>query len=180
MKPNELDDASHAFDFLLGERKIRNRRLTKRLQGGEDWETFDAWQTNQALPGRIGNYDDFVADAWRPGYVGLSLRLFNPETGLWSIHWLDNKTGGLTRAGILTPPVVGKFEDGIGTFIGRDELDGKPILVRYTWTDTDTDRPRWEQDMSADDGHTWEMNWSMVFEHHAAAAAPALLAPALR
>jgi hypothetical protein len=161
---NKDGDASRAFDFLLGERKIINRRLVKRLQGCDEWESFEAWQTNQTLPGRIGNVDDFVAGSWRPGYVGLSLRLFNPQTGLWSIFWLDNQTGGLNRSGLMLPPVVGGFENGIGIFEGSDVLDGRAIRVRYTWSDVDTDRPRWEQAMSGDDGKTWEMNWSMVFE----------------
>jgi hypothetical protein len=158
------DNGRHAFDFLRGESKIFNRRLVTRLQGCDEWETFEARQTNRTLPGQIGNYDDFVAAAWRPGYVGLSLRLFNPQTGLWSIYWLDNKTGGMSSSGMLQPPVVGKFESGIGIFEGCDELEGKPIRVRYTWSDVDTAHPRWEQAMSDDDGRTWEMNWSMVFE----------------
>lgn len=152
------------FNFLLGDWKVRNRRLVERLKGCDEWEEFDAWQTNRALPGGIGNYDDFVADAWRPGYVGLSLRLFNPETGLWSIYWLDNKNGGLERSGTLLPPVVGKFDNGIGLFEGEDVLNGRAIRVRYTWSDAGGDRPRWEQSMSEDNGRTWEMNWSMVFE----------------
>lgn len=165
MNGNDAHDGNrHAFDFLLGDRRVINRRLTRRLQGCDEWEVFEAWQTNLALPGGIGNYDDFVADAWRPGYVGLSLRLFNPQTGLWSIHWLDNGTGGLDRSGRMLPPVVGKFENGIGIFEGDDEMDGKPIRVRYTWSGVHTERPRWGQAMSADGGVTWEMNWSMVFE----------------
>jgi len=157
-------DGSRDFDFLLGERKVINRRLVKRLQGCEEWEHFEAWQTNCALPGRIGNYDDFVAASWRPGYVGMSLRLFNPQTRLWSIHWLDNQNGGLHPSGLLLPPVVGKFENGVGVFEGEDELDGRPIRVRYTWSGTQTDRPCWEQHMSDDGGGSWEKNWEMVFE----------------
>ncbi|MEG1117290.1 MAG: hypothetical protein RSE46_19800, partial [Janthinobacterium sp.] len=67
----------HDFDFLLGHWDVENRRLTRRLQDGQEWETFSATQCNRALPAGIGNYDDFIAAAWRPGFVGLSLRLFN-------------------------------------------------------------------------------------------------------
>jgi hypothetical protein len=161
-RPDE--DGSRAFEFLLGDSTIVNRRLVHRFAGSDEWETFEARQTNLALPGNIGNYDDFVAHAWRPGYVGLSLRLFNPQNGLWSIYWLDNETGGLNPSGLLRPPVVGKFTDGVGVFEGSDEIHGKPILVRFTWADIDTSSPRWEQSMSDDDGQSWEMNWSMVFD----------------
>lgn len=100
--------------------------------------------------------------------MGLSLRLFNPQNRLWSIYWVDNITGGLDTAGLLKPPVVARFTDGVGVFNGQEVVDGKPILVRFTWRDTNTDNPRWEQAMSDDEGQTWEMNWSMVFQRSVA------------
>lgn len=151
------------FDFLLGHWTIENRRLQHRLQGNDAWDTFEASARNQALPAGIGNYDDFMPGAWRQGYVGMSLRIFNPQTALWSIYWLDNETGGLHASGLLRPPVVGRFDDGVGLFEGEDELDGKPIKVRYRWCDIGPDHARWEQSMSDDGGATWEMNWRMLF-----------------
>ncbi|MET3130844.1 hypothetical protein AAKU55_001102 [Oxalobacteraceae bacterium GrIS 1.11] len=159
--PKLEHDGSRDFDFLAGPWLIDNRRLLKRLQDNHEWESFDATMHNQALPGGIGNYDDFIAEQWRPGFVGMSLRLFNPQTRLWSIYWLDNKTAGLNGAGTLLPPVVGKFEHGIGVFECDDELDDKPIRVRYTWSDITPDSACWEQAMSPDQGKTWEMNWHM-------------------
>jgi hypothetical protein len=165
MNRSELpDDGRRDFDFLLGDWKVTNRRLRKRLQGCDEWESFEAWQTNRSLPGGIGNYDDFVAATWRPDYVGMSLRLFNPQTRQWSIHWLDNQNGGLNPAGTLLPPVVGTFDKGVGIFEGDDTLDDQPIRVRYIWSGVGTDTPRWEQEMSGDAGRTWEKNWVMDFE----------------
>ncbi len=157
-------DGIRDFDFLLGHWQVRNRRLCTRLKDKHDWEEFPATQHNLALPGGIGNYDDFIADNWRPGFVGMSLRVYSPPTRLWSIYWLDNHTGGLNGAGVLTPPVVGRFENGIGVFECDDELDGNPIRVRYTWSDTESARPCWQQHMSPDAGRTWELNWQMQFE----------------
>lgn len=157
-------DGIHDFDFLLGHWQVENRRLRKRLQQNQEWETFDATQHNQALPGGIGNFDDFIAASWRPDFVGMSLRLFNPQTGLWSIYWLDNHTAGLDKSGRLSAPVVGKFENGVGVFECDDELDSKTIRVRYTWSDIGQDSARWEQAMSPDNGSTWELNWTMLFQ----------------
>lgn len=165
MRDNKIAaSGSDDFNFLRGHWRVQNRRLVKRLQGCNEWESFCAIQHNQALPGNIGNFDDFVADSWRPGFVGLSLRLFNPQTQLWSIYWLDNQTAGLDRAGQLLAPVVGQFDDGIGVFEGDDVLDGRAIRVRYTWSAITGESARWEQAMSADGGQCWEMNWCMVFQ----------------
>jgi len=58
----------------------------------------------------------------------------------------------------------GKFEDGTGEFLGHDVEDGRPVLVRFTWTDIESPLPRWEQAFSTNNGKTWEANWIMEFE----------------
>lgn len=149
-------DGAHDFDFQTGRWRIRNERLVKRLQGCTDWERFEATQQARLLPGGIGNIDDFVTDHW-PGFVGMSLRLYNPHTRLWSIYWVTNQDG------VLRPPVVGAFgDDGVGIFEGRDEENGQPILVRFTWSGITKTSARWEQDFSPDEGRTWERNWIMT------------------
>jgi hypothetical protein len=55
--------------------------------------------------------------------------------------------------------VVGRFEGDVGTFECDDVWEGTPIRVRYRWTKTDPDHPRWEQAFTADAGQTWETNW---------------------
>lgn len=159
---DKASDGAGDFNFYMGHWRIRNKRLVRRLAGSTEWETFEATGHAQKLPGGIGNYDDFIADAWHPGYVGMSLRVFSPVTRKWSIYWLDNRTGGLDpQHGHLTPPVVGEFRNGVGIFTGEDEFEGKPILVEYKWSNISGDFPRWEQAFSADKGKTWETNWIM-------------------
>lgn len=150
------------FDFLTGNWLVQNQRLKQRFVGSNDWESFSARQTNQPLPAGIGNYDDFVAADWRPDFVGMSLRVFNPVTQLWSIYWLDNQSGGLNPQGQLNPPVVGKFVAGIGTFTGDDVIDGRPVKVRYVWSNISANTAHWEQAMSLDGGQNWEVNWKMA------------------
>lgn len=155
-------DGAHDFDFFLGEWLVQNRKRLRILENCDEWETFTATQKNQALPGGIGNFDDFIAEAWRPGYVGMSLRIFNPETGLWSIYWLNNRNGGIdSQTGALMPPVVGKFQDGVGLFEAKDTFNGKPVIVRFKWFVISANSARWEQAFSPDDGASWETNWVM-------------------
>ena len=40
-------------------------------------------------------------------------------------------------------------------------LEGRPIVVRFTWSDITEIGVRWEQAFSPDEGHTWEKNWIM-------------------
>ena len=148
-------DGSHDFDFQTGRWHIHNQRLVKRLQGCTEWETFEATLSARLLPGGLGNIDEYFTDHW-PGFVGLSLRIYNRQTGQWSIYWAS------TQIGTLEPPVVGSFVNGVGVFEGRQELDGRPILVRFTWSNITKTSARWEQAFSPDDGQTWEKNWIMV------------------
>jgi hypothetical protein len=61
----------------------------------------------------------------------------------------------------LDPPVVGGFQDGIGTFMADDTFNGQPIVVRFIWSNITATSTRWEQAFSPDGGATWEVNWVM-------------------
>ncbi|MGH8173267.1 MAG: hypothetical protein ACREPX_08960 [Rhodanobacteraceae bacterium] len=148
------NDGRNDFDFFHGNWQIRNQRLRERLVGSEDWETFDATQSCAPILGGLGNIDDFHTD-WSDGFIGMSLRLFDPKARQWSIYWASN------RSGVLEPPVVGAFDNGVGTFYGRDEHKGTPVLARFIWSDIKRDNALWQQAFSTDEGETWETNWIM-------------------
>ena len=142
------------FDFLIGSWAIENERLTTRLAGSADWERFSAFSTCRSLLGGTGNLEEMtIPDR---SFHGLALRIFNPDSGVWSIHWADNFRHR------LLPPMVGRFEDGLGTFLGDEEHAGQPVLARFIWFPS-REAPRWEQAFSADGGKTWETNWVMRF-----------------
>ena len=71
--------------------------------------------------------------------------------------------GRQPQVGVIDPPVIGSFSGDVGVFEGRDVFDGRPIVVRYTWSRVTTPTPRWEQAFSDDEGETWETNWIMDF-----------------
>jgi hypothetical protein len=149
-------DGSHDFDFYTGRWRVRNERLVERLKSCTEWETFEAWSDARTLPGGLGNMDVYTTDHW-PGFVGMTVRIYDPSPRTWRLYWASN------RIRTFLPPVVGAFgADGVGTFLGRDELDGRPILVRFTWSGITSTTARWEQDFSPDEGRTWEKNWIMT------------------
>ena len=85
----------------------------------------------------------------------MTLRLFNPQTKLWSIYWADSAVVTLDK------PVVGSFDAGIGRFFTRDVWEKTPIIMQFEWDKTDPEAPVWSQAFSADEGKTWEWNWYM-------------------
>jgi len=147
------------FDFLIGDWNVHHRYLVKRLTGSTDWQEFGGSAVARPLLGGLGNVDDNVIDFPNAPYKAISVRSFDPATQTWAIWWLDGRTPH-----DLDVPVIGQFEDGIGLFTADDTFDAKPIRMRFTWTETETDTPRWEQAFSSDDGSTWETNWVMNFK----------------
>lgn len=153
----QLETGASDFDFLMGSWHVANRRLRRRLAGSDAWEEFEATSVARRILDGFGNEDVFTTDH-QGGFVGMSFRFFDPHRERWSIYWADSR-----RPGELEPPVFGRFEDGVGVFQGEDVLDGRPILVRFTWSEVTTPTPRWEQAFSNDGGRTWETNWVMDF-----------------
>jgi hypothetical protein len=149
-------DGRHDFDFLFGIWSIQNRRLSRRLQGSTDWQTFEARQEAWPVLGGMGNMDHFQATFpdGRP-LEGMTLRFFDPSARTWSLYWVDD------RSGQLQPPVVGRFRGDRGEFFGEDTFDGRPIRVRFTWQVVSPTEAHWEQAFSVDAGQTWETNWTM-------------------
>jgi hypothetical protein len=171
-------DGSHDFDFIYGKWRMPNHRLKTRLAGSHEWEDFITCDEGSPLPGGIGDTDYWKANYWKD-FVGVTVRTYDPKTGLWRIYWVDNTFSG----GVIQPPVVGKFKGNVGIFEGHDTFNGVPIIVRYTWTvntqgsraATDWERAlnptgapvmaKWEQAFSTDGGKTWETNWYNEFIH---------------
>lgn len=145
------------FDFLVGSWNIVNERLTSRLTNSDDWERFEATGDCELILSGLGNGDRFHAIWNGAEFDAFSLRLFSLETGKWSIYWADSASG------TLLPPVIGEFVHGIGEFYGDDEDDGRPVYVRFRWSEITANSARWEQAFSTDRGKSWETNWVMSF-----------------
>lgn len=152
------NDGRHDFDCYLGKWNVLNRRLDRRLAGSSNWLEFDAVSDVRSVLGGIGNVEEFRA-IFPDGdpLVGMTVRIFDPSTRLWSLYWADSRTGQ------LFPPVVGRFQDGVGEFFGDDMQDGTPVKVIFRWSNMSPTTALWEQAMSADNGATWEWNWEMIF-----------------
>jgi hypothetical protein len=160
----------HDFDFLAGSWVVEHRRLKSRLAQSEQWETFSGTSVATTLLGGRANIDDNILDLPGGQYRAVTLRSFDPVSRNWSIWWLDGR-----HPHRLDTPVVGGFYQGVGIFFADDRFEGKPIRVRFIWSDISQEGARWQQAFSADGGATWETNWMMEFRRTAPAASPRLV-----
>jgi hypothetical protein len=143
------------FDFFKGKSNIINKKLKKRLCNCTEWIEFSSTQEMYTILNGIGNIDNFLATFDGEPFEGMTVRLFNPITKLWSIYWSDSNTG------VLDKPVIGSFENNVGHFFSEDLFEGKNVIQVFRWDARDQKNPVWSQAMSADKGKTWEWNWYM-------------------
>lgn len=155
--PNAARATKHDFDFLFGSWNVHNRYLKGRLRNSTEWMEFDARSQVEPLLDGFGHLDRYFAVRDGSPFEGITLRLFDPATGEWWIHWADTK-----GARTLLPPMVGRFIGGVGEFYGDETVDGKKVRCRFLWTRPTADSARWEQAFSDDGGTTWETNWIMT------------------
>jgi hypothetical protein len=152
------------FDFLIGDWTVSHQRLRERLVGADDWDAFPGTASCRKILGGLGNSDDNLLELPGDPYHAMTVRNFDSVSEEWSIWWFDGRFPAS-----LEPPVRGSFQGGVGTFYAKDTYGGRPILVRFLWHVKDGETPRWEQAFSADDGASWETNWTMDFDRLARA-----------
>ncbi len=150
------NSSSADFDFYTGKWKIHNRRLKSRLNNCTEWIEFEATDNCYHILTGLGNIGQYSATFDDKPFEGMTLRLFNPQTKLWSIYWAGSNEV------VLDVPQVGSFDENIGIFYAKDIFEGKEIIVQFHWDKTNPDIPVWSQAFSADNGKTWEWNWYMT------------------
>ncbi|MFC3552338.1 hypothetical protein ACFOLC_15135 [Lysobacter cavernae] len=147
-------DGRHDFDFYHGRWRVQNRRLRRRLAGSDDWDEFEATDECRPVLAGLGSVDHYVT-AWGGGITGFALRLYRPQTRQWFVYWASD------RDGVLEPPLVGAFADGVGVFEGSEAHEGRMLPSRATWSRITADSVHWQQALSPDNGRSWETNWVM-------------------
>jgi hypothetical protein len=105
----------------------------------------------------FGNFDIFSTRFDGKPFEGFTLRLFDPQTRLWTIYWADSNAVRLDGGN------VGSFDGDTGEFFARDVFAGKNVLVKVYWDKRDPEAPVWSAAFCVDEGETWEWNWCAYF-----------------
>lgn len=155
IKPS-ITSSESDFDFLQGKWKVHNRMLKTRLANSDEWIEFEAELHMKKTLNGFGNLENFYSNNNETPFEGMAIRLFNKETQLWKIYWVDSNGMAMDEK-----PVTGSFENKVGKFYAKDIFNGKEIIVLYQWDAANSEHPKWSQAFSTDNGKTWEWNWKM-------------------
>lgn len=149
-------DGARDFDFEFGIWRTHLRLLLAPLTGSDEWVEYEGTSVvSPVLDGRA-NLVELAVEGPAGRINGLSLRLYDPGAGQWSLNFANARTGRLSA------PVVGHFAEGRGEFYGQERIGGRMVLVRFVISDITPTSARFEQAFSDDGGKTWEVNWIAV------------------
>jgi hypothetical protein len=151
------NSSKNDFDFYEGKWDLKNKKLKSKLNNCNEWIEFHSTQEMYRILNGIGNIDNFLATFDGELFEGMTVRLFNPKTKLWSLYWADSNQGK------FDPPVVGSFKNEVAHFFAKDVFEEEPIIVVFRWDSRDKENPIWSQAFSVDNGENWEWNWYMYF-----------------
>ncbi|MEO8574148.1 MAG: hypothetical protein ABI481_09275 [Pyrinomonadaceae bacterium] len=152
-KTPTLRDGQHDFDFEIGTWKTRLRRLQNPLTGSTKWIEYEGTSVVRKVWNGRANLVELDVKGSTGRIEALSLRLYNPESGQWSLNFAN--TGG----GTMSVPTIGEFKNGRGEFYDQESFSGRAILVRFVISDITPNSCHFEQAFSEDGGKTWEVNW---------------------
>ena len=145
-------DGQHDFDFEIGSWTTELSRLVSPLSGSNEWVEYRGTTVVRPVWDGLANLVELDVSGSAGRIQALSLRLYDPASGEWSLHTASVRGG-------MSPPAVGAFSDGRGEFRSEESFDGRPILVRFVISDITPSSCRFEQAFSEDDGTSWEVNW---------------------
>jgi len=151
-KPTERD-GQRDFDFEIGTWKTHLKRLLHPLTASTTWVEYDGITVVRKVWNGRANLIELEAEGPAGHFLGLNLRLYNPESHQWSLNFANSSSGTLSQ------PTIGEFNNGRGEFYDQETFNGRAVLVRFVISNITPNSCRFEQAFSDDGGKTWEVNW---------------------
>ena len=150
-------DGSHDFDFEFGDWTMQLRRLVKPLSGSTEWVGYKGSSVVHKIWGGAANVGEIDISGPAGRIQGMSVRVYNPQSGQWGVSFAS------ARGGQLGQPMIGGFKDGRGEFYNQETFNDRAIFVRFVFSEITPRSFRIEQAFSDDGGKTWETNWISTF-----------------
>lgn len=143
----------HDFDFNMGHWNTQIRSVPNPLSAPGVWSNLQGTHVVYRVWGDWADIGQLEVDGPGGHVEYLALRLYDRKTSQWRVYFASGKSG------TLEPPMIGEFRNGVGTFIGLDDMDGKTVLVRNIWSDISSKSCHQSFAISADGGKTWTPTW---------------------
>jgi hypothetical protein len=147
------DDAARAFDSHIGTWHTTLKRLKDPLTSSSTWLVYEGTTTVRAVLHGRANLAELEVEGEAGRIDGVSLRLYDPRSGQWTLNYAN------LADGTLATPSIGRFEDARGEFYSDEKIGGRDVRVRFVIEPQGPDVIRFEQSFSIDKGRTWEVNW---------------------
>ena len=136
------------FDALAFEPEGRQHRSRGEIHA--DWvldgrAVQDVWMIPPRAERRVGmKASDFpVTGLW----YGTTLRVYDPASDAWHIHWIDPTKGFHAR-------MIGRASD--GGIVQEGTLENG-VRLRWSFSNITAEAFRWTGEVSADGGKTWRL-----------------------
>ncbi|MBV6497126.1 MAG: hypothetical protein DCC44_05310 [Acidobacteria bacterium] len=150
-------DGQHDFDWQTGKWKVHLRRLLNPLSGSTTWVEYNGTSVVRPVMNGRGSLLELELDGPKGHIEGVGLRLYDPESGQWSLNWANGGDGRMST------PMFGEFRDGKGEFFDQEVYNGRSVFVKNGFFAITATSALFEQAFSDDGGKTWETNWRMTF-----------------
>lgn len=141
------------FDFNMGPWKTKIRAVMSPLSSPSVWDDLQGTHAVYRVWDDWADIGQLEVDGPHGHIEDLALRLYDRKTQEWRVYFANSESG------TLLPPMIGKFKDGVGTFIGLEDEEGKTVLMRNVWSDITAKACRQDWSLSVDGGKTWIPTW---------------------
>lgn len=143
----------HDYDFNMGHWSTRIRAVENPLSAPDVWTHLQGTHVVYRLWDDWADIGQLEVDGPNGHIEDLALRLYDRKTRQWRVYFANSKSG------VLLPPMVGEFKNGVGTFVFLDEQEGKTVLTRNVWSNITSRSCNQDWDISTDGGKTWVPTW---------------------
>jgi len=145
--------SEHDFDFNMGHWATRIRAVLNPLTSPHAWSNLNGTHVVYRVWDDWANVGQLEVDGPGGHVEDLALRLYDRKTHQWRVYFANSKSGTLGK------PMIGEFGNGVGTFVGLDEIDGKTVLIRNVWSDITSKSCQQDWAISTDGGKSWVPTW---------------------
>lgn len=141
------------FDFNMGPWKTQIRAVMSPLASPAAWSNLQGTHSVYRVWDDWADIGQLEVDGPQGHIEDLALRLYDRKTREWRVYFANSESG------TLLAPMIGDFKDGVGTFIGLEDEDGKTVLMRNVWSGITAKACRQDWSISVDGGKTWAPTW---------------------